>query len=454
MEGYRQESRPAACLPKTKCEFSFAPPIIDVLHQFPVTWVPVAPPLEKGEIVFAAAKRYRSDYGSTAQGSYGPPSPWMLGRVTRLGAVVEWIDPPLFAKLATTPEAKAALATAPLSDVSSLGIAPDGGRLCLAEGGRVWELMLANGLPTSVDVADNGPGLVACGYDEAGTLARLVGSPAAIRSGNKTIAGKANTPAFGLARVAGQWLIHSKGEQVNVMGKTAVESKMVAPKAYCVDANGKITPTEFAMTGTAEVPTGVAFLDADGEAWTGRNPCAADSAFPQEQLGTDLREEMNREFSPRPNVGIEAGALAMRPDGLFLVSPGKADMFSEALALLFWMSPTYTPSDPANRIVENDPYRRTKMRFGVAATWPVSVNAMVTIPGGDPKADWGHFKPEAPIAPPATTKPPVKPAVAKVPASEADTGCGSTATQTESAHWLWLAALSLLLLWYQKRRAS
>ena len=444
--GYKQERTPAGCLAKVKCEFSFASPVIDVLHEFKAQWVPVAPALEKGEIIFATEQRYRVA-GSTADGAYGKAGQvWLLGRVSRLGAAVEWLDLDGFTKLLVEGAAKNALAATPLAQVTALGVSPDGGRLCIAEGGRVWELSLSAGKATSVALADAGPGLVGCTYDEAGNLARLVSSPAAIRVGNQTLVGDPKFPAVGLARVAGQWLIRGKGEKP--------AQTIIAPEAYCLDAKGKITPTGLAITGLAEVPTGIAILDAAGNAWTGRDPCAGDGKFPEEQLATEVRYKLNEKFSPRPNQGVENGTLAMRPDGMFAVSPGNTDTFVLLPPLFFRMTPTYTPVIPANRIVEHDAYRKKLVTSGMLASWAIDVTAMVTIPGGDPKADWGHFNPDAPTVwsdppPKVTTEPPA----AAAPVSAADSGC-SSGPRTGLPQMLMLMMVFQLLFWRTRLRRS
>ncbi|MFZ4577747.1 MAG: hypothetical protein ACOYOB_05045 [Myxococcota bacterium] len=454
-ETYKKVKMPAGCMPKIPCKFSFEPPVIDSLESFRAEWVPVGAALEKGEVIFATEQRYRAHmtgsplYWKEADGSYqGFGSKWLLGRFTRLGAVVEWLDAASFAKLVTDPVAAAALASIPLGEVTAIGASADNSRLCVAESGRVWELALTDGRLKGITLADPGPGRVGCAYDQTGKLARLEASPAAVHVGDQTLAGDPESVGAGLVRVGNQWLIRSM--------TPATGAAAGAAEAYCLSDTGQVTPTGKQMVAIAEVPTGVAYIDPARHGWTGRDPCAATSTFPEEHLdGVDvggLWETSYTGLFTTDTVPAKTGALAMRPDRMFLMSPGKFASFTPQL--LFRLMPTYAPLDPAQRIAENDPYRRAEMRRLPASTWAVYVTAMVTIPGGDPKADWGQFDPDPPaVWTPPATKPPEKGDPSATAAAEKDAGCSSTTGGGSAAVLLLLVGLQVGL-WRTRRRAG
>lgn len=444
------ESTPDA--PDPECGTHPGGLIYEGRHVFSIEWVPVPDAIAPGEVLLASQRTYRRpppNHGEgptplgvwQPDGSYEPSEGskrWPLWRVTALGAVTPWLDIDTF-KAATDDNGRASLASTPLGEVSALRVSPDGTRVCLVEGERVWELELIAGTLGAITLVEAGAGAVGCAYDADGRLARLAASPSAIRVGDVSLS-VPGAPAE-MVRAGAHWLVRD-----------------ASGAAHCVDDAGATHALAVTMVGLAEtgaIDAGVVFIDAAGDTWIGRAPCTSDT-FPEEDVDQSHRpvrlwELLYTDFYLQDlTAPASKAALAMRPDGLVLVSGGELDIYPATL--LFRLYPSFHPRAGV-RLPELDRYRRESATSFLMSEQLVNVTAMATVPGGDPDADWGHIGPPEPpyvLPTPDEGDTEVEPDTPET-ASADPGGCSSSAVPPGS-WWVLFGLLGLIAL--RRRRVS
>lgn len=251
-------------------------------------------------------------------------------------------------------------------------------------------------------------------------------------------------------RVGERWLICGNGATIS--GTTT------APPAYCLADDGTRTVSEFAMVALTEVPNGAMFVDTQGGAYVGRDPCQPATSAALERMGLNLwlefyQGDREQSFSPRAELQVADAAIAMRPDRIVAMGVSALDVFGQRM--LFQLHPTLQPLDPTQRMAENDAHRRATMRSGLLATWAVNVTAMATLPGLDPAADWAKFAPEPPFVW-GQTGPNNEPTPADTPGPKAAAdggGCSAGPARAAAADWL-LASLFAAAVLVLRRRGG
>ncbi len=364
-------------------------------QSWSVEWVPVAPAIEPGEVLFWAPRRQKGGPplriaapggGFETLEAYRAPG-WLLWRMTPKGGVAEWLRADQFIALLPAAD-RAELTAKPLGPILGMGASAEGTRFCLAEpeARRVWELRLDPGTrrPASAGLVARDAG-AGCAYDEAGTLAVLSASPAQLRVGGRVLPLGAVEPA-GLLRLAGRWFVQVPGEGVR-----------------CVRDSGEVVPSPVRATALTEALGALAYLDEQGHGFIARPDEFCATGAHRERLTRADTSTWERLYSPRyttRRVTAPRASLAFRPDGLFLLGAWETVLHevgtnSELIPQpVFHLFPRYEPLSAERRLGQFDPFRLQDEVFDVISMVPSRPGALVTVPGASAERDWGyHHRP-------------------------------------------------------------
>lgn len=425
-------------------------PMFIPLGGFVSEWIPVAPPIEKGEVLFWTGGRYtgisggvRNPHTGDYVTSYGVG--WILWRITPVGAVTEWLEEPTFvARL--SPADRALLTATPLGAITAMGVSPDGLAICLAESAasRVWELTLdpATRVLSSIRLSST-VAAAGCAYDDAGRLAVVGGSPVAIHvtgGGTHTVAGV--TSPSGLHRFGASWIVQAHAES-----------------SRCVDDAGIARNSNVRVVSISSAPGGLAYVDTDGfgHLTNAERFCAA--MPPLERMtafGYNIWSALHNAQTFRSTNAVR-GVMAMRPDGVAFLSAsdlavgGIANNPQTVVKALFHLFPQLSYVDYTTRMPELDAFRLVRSVYGLAHLKAANAEAMTIVPGAPVDRDWGYTKrPGDPftVEPPGG-EPPMDGGTLP-PGPDSGGGCCGTTRFSTSVPGL----LVLVLLLVRRRRVS
>lgn len=354
---------------------------------FPMEWRTVGDRLEPGELVAFSTSPLVTSYGQNL-----PRTPTFF-RIARDGVISAWIDGARFESLLDA-DARAALAGVtlfadPHAPVRTLAVSPDRSRLCVADGARTFEIVLSDGVPSRVELADASAG-EACAYDASGALAVIAASPHALRSGGTTVSLPDDRPVSSLVRVEDTWILARGGEE-----------------AYCVGAS--VEETTVRAVGVAPALGGVVWLDALGQGHFAPTASRFCEGTPSDRLGRegfDLWAESSAASGVPGLLRVSDVTMTVRGDGRVVAYPrlGEArDAFP--LALMVSWFPRWEPVDGAGHR-GLDPLRRDYPELadheGVQVERLADVSAIAYVPGPTLEDDWG-YRTRPGRAPPSST---------------------------------------------------
>lgn len=303
-------------------------------------------------------------------------------RITADLTVVPWIDRARMATLIRPQDAGTLFLPVDQEGiVRSLDVSPDRSRICLADGLRVWEIELTDGVPTSMGVAAADAG-EACAYREDGALAVVAASPRALRVAGTTVTLLDEAPVGELRRIDGRWVL--------ARGRAA---------SLCIGDDGRTIEAP-AAAALAAAFGGVLWIPEDGIGYIARSVDAFCAGQAAERLEDDdvWGAIYENSLSARYAVSVTSASIAVRPDGLILTQPRGVNLVEAygelpvPLLLMRWF-PSYRAVDGVG-IAAVDPLRRvypgTYALGGYEVMTLSSVTALDFVDGAPAGTDWGY----------------------------------------------------------------